>query len=123
MKKLVHYLKGAVLALLLVAGIQVLLARLNVPLLVGSAAAAFAGIVMIVNTVLELVETFLVEPADSGHAKWFGWYKCLSFVLSAFVPVALLTSAFSNIAFAQWSSVVVITLVFIADVVEAILQD
>lgn len=93
-KKFAYILKGAAFALLAVAGILLMLALDGNPVVVVSASAMLAGLIMVGNSIVQAIELVAVNPQNAS--KWYGVYKTLSLVASLAAVVFLLTAFVAN---------------------------
>lgn len=116
-KKFAYILKGASFALLAVAGILLTLALTGHPVVIASATAMLAGLLMIGNSIVQVVELVGVNPQNGQ--KWYGVYKTLSLVASLAAVVFLLTAFVANPSNAMIAATVAIYLCAIIDGAEA----
>lgn len=117
LQKFAYILKGAIFAVLAIAGLLLIGVLTGNPLIVAGASAYLAGNLMIGNSFLQVVELVVVKPRS--YDKWFGVYKTLTLICSIAAAVFLLTAFVADPREAMIAATAAILLCAIVDGVEA----
>lgn len=117
-QKLPFLVKGLVFGLIGSSATLLWLGNTGNTVVVPAAAAFVAGWLMVGNSVLELIELILMPTPETNHKLIIG-FKTITLVLSAIVPLVLLTSVVRDPDIAVKASIVILGFLALVDAIEA----